>query len=616
MAAVPTLSTRSQVLATAGVMLTLFLAALDQTIVATALPRIVADLNGFEIYAWVTTAYMVASVVVVPVAGKLGDMFGRKPFLLLGMVGFMASSWLCGFAQNMTELVAFRGVQGLFAGALMANTFTVLADLYTVEQRTRIQGLFGAVFGLASVVGPTLGGYLTDNLTWRWVFYVNVPVGILALAVVLTALPFVRSAAGWREIDFPGVLTLAAGIVPLLIGLTITSDHSWTSPEVLGLLTVGAVMLVAFFVVETRFAANPIVPFELFKLNQFRTIIVITFVTAFGMFGTIIYVPLLYQGVLGISATNSGSFLTPLMLGLIVLSSITGQLLTRIRRYRFLGTFGVAVMIFGIWRLTQVVPATSRWTVAADLVIIGSGLGVSFPMTVSVIQAALPRALVGVGTSQVQFWRSFGGTVATAIVGSILTNRLGGHVSSRISDLHLPPRAGAVVGRVGGGNPQQLFDPNNLSRVRGSLPPQLAPVFDQVVGAVRLGLADALHDVFFIVAGILVVALVATLFLREVPIRSHDAEPAATPTRRTAGREPAVRLLLAAAGYVALRRRGTVPPPVVDLLSAVVEDYTARRGAPPTGNMAAQHPQPVGAAPRTDSGNGRYSVTRSGNPSA
>src|SRR5919198_895209 len=195
MVAVSKLSTRTQVLATVGVMLTLFLAALDQTIVSTALPRIVADLNGFEIYAWVTTAYMVASVVVVPVAGKLGDMFGP-------------------------------------------------------------------VFGLASVVGPTLGGYLTDNLTWRWVFYVNVPVGIVALAVVLIALPYVRSAASWREIDFPGVLTLAAGVIPLLIGLTITSDHAWTSPAVLGFLAVGVVMLVVFFVVETRFAANPIVPFE------------------------------------------------------------------------------------------------------------------------------------------------------------------------------------------------------------------------------------------------------------------------------------------------------------------------------------------------------------------
>ncbi|MBO0761840.1 MAG: MFS transporter [Candidatus Dormibacteraeota bacterium] len=615
MAAVPKLSTRSQVLATVGVMLTLFLAAIDQTIVSTALPRIVADLNGFEIYTWVTTAYLVASVVMVPVAGKLGDMFGRKPFLLVGMAGFMASSWLCGFAQNMTELVAFRGVQGLFAGALMANTFTVLADLYTIEQRTRIQGLFGAVFGLASVVGPTLGGYLTDNLSWRWVFYVNVPVGIVALAVVLLALPYVRSAASWREIDFPGAATLAAGIVPLLIGLTITSDHAWTSPEVLSLLAVGAVMLVVFFVVETRVAANPIVPFGLFKLNQFRTIIVVTFITAFGMFGTIIYVPLLYQGVLGISATNSGSFLTPLMLGLIVLSSITGQLLTRIRRYRFLGTFGVAIMIFGIWRLTQVQPDTSRWTVAADLVVIGAGLGVSFPMTVSVIQAALPRALVGVGTSQVQFWRSLGGTVATAVVGSILTNRLGGHVSTRISDLHLPPQAGALVGRIGAGNPQQLFDPNTLSRARGSVPAQLAPVFDQVVGAVRLGLADALHDVFFIVAGILVVALVATVFLREVPIRSREAEPAATPTRRTAGREPAVRLLLAAASYVALRRRGTVPPPVVDLLSAVVDDYTARRGLP-EGRPAGDGAQVPGGAPLAESGNGRYSVSHSRNPSA
>ena len=265
------LSTRQKAFATLGVMLTLLLVALDQTVVGTAMPRIIADLNGLAVYAWVTTAYLVASTVVVPVAGKLGDMFGRKPFMLVGMIGFMAGSWACGFAQNMTELILFRSLQGAFGGILFANTFTVLADIFAdPAQRVRMQGLFGAVFGLSSVIGPTVGGFITDNWGWRWVFYVNIPVGILAVAVTLAALPYVRSKVSWREIDFAGAALLAAGVIPLLIGLSITHDHSWTSPEVLGLLGGAIIALVAFFVVETRWARNPVVPFGLFRNNPVR----------------------------------------------------------------------------------------------------------------------------------------------------------------------------------------------------------------------------------------------------------------------------------------------------------------------------------------------------------
>src|SRR6266545_6254994 len=240
----------ARILATVGVGLAMFLAALDQTIVGTALPRIVGELQGLEFYAWVATAYMVASTTTTPISGKLGDLFGRKPVLLIGILGFVLASALCGQAQNMTELVLFRGVQGLFGGVLFASVFASVADLFDPRTRARVQGVFGGIFGIASIVGPVVGGYLTDNVGWRWVFYVNVPVGLVALAVVFATMPAVAHKASWRDIDFVGAFALAATLVPMLVGFSITRDHEFTSPEVLGLLGLAAVMGVIFFVIE------------------------------------------------------------------------------------------------------------------------------------------------------------------------------------------------------------------------------------------------------------------------------------------------------------------------------------------------------------------------------
>src|SRR5256714_2047124 len=324
-------------------MLALLLAALDQTIVGTAIPRIVADLNGLDRLAWVTTAYLVTSTTMTPIAGKLGDLFGRKPFLLVGMVGFVIMSAVCGLAQDMTELIVARGIQGLFGGVLFATVFTIIGDLFPPSQRGRLAGVFGGVFGLSSIVGPTAGGWITDHWGWRWVFEVNIPVGIVAILVVLAGLPYVRSKASWRDIDFFGAVSLAGGIVPLLVALSITRDHSWGSPEVVGLLAFAALMLAVFVFVEAR-VEHPIVPLHLFKNATFSVSMIVGFLTAFGMFGSILFTPLVFQGVLGISATNSGALITPMMFGLLGASTVTGFVMKQIRYYRFLGTLGVTDM--------------------------------------------------------------------------------------------------------------------------------------------------------------------------------------------------------------------------------------------------------------------------------
>jgi EmrB/QacA subfamily drug resistance transporter len=466
-------SSRTQVvLATVGVALGLLLAALDQTIVGVAMPRIVSELHGLSYYAWVTTAYLITSTALVPVAGKLGDMFGRKPFLIAGMIGFVAASALCGLSQNMVELVLFRGLQGVFAGVLFASTFAVLADVFPPAQRARMSGLFGAVFGLSSVVGPTLGGFLTDGPGWRWVFYVNVPLGIAAVALVAAQLPFVRSAARLRDIDWVGTGLLFAGLTPLLIALSMTRDHAWVSPQVLGLLVFAGIALVAFYFIERR-VEHPVVPFQLFRLNVFAVPAVISFFSGVGMFGAVIFVPLLYQGVLGTSATNAGQLLTPMMLAVVVTATATGALISRIPAYRFLAAGALGAMILGLVLLARVGPGANPLEVTRDIIIVGAGLGVTFPLTLVVIQAGLPHRFIGVGTSQLTFWRSLGGTLGTAILGSILTNRL----------------------------------PIPYS---------------------RLGLANTLHDLFLVAAAVAAVSVIASLFLREVPLtREADSMPAA-----------------------------------------------------------------------------------------
>ncbi len=511
---------RRLVLVTIGVMLALFLAALDQTIVGTALPRIVSELQGLDYYAWVLTAYLVTSTIMTPISGKLGDLFGRKPLLIAGMIGFVLASALCGQARDMVQLVAFRGIQGLFAGVLMSSVFASVADLYPLERRGRVQGVFGGIFGIASVIGPTVGGYLTDNAGWRWVFYVNVPVGVLAILFVLLTMPRVTTSATWRDIDFLGAGALAAGLAPLLIAFSITRDHTWGSPEVLGLLGVAAAVLIGFYFIERR-TDHPIVPFALFKNRTFSVSVITGFLVAVGMFGAIVYVPLIYQGVLGIAATNSGLLITPMMVGLIIGSVISGQLMLRVARYRYIGTVAIALIAIGVYLMSLITPDSHPEEVVRDLVVVGFGVGTTFPLYVNAVQAAVDPQFIGVVTSQIQFFRNVGATIGTAILGSILSQRLPINIAAKIDALNLPPQARAIA-PSGSTNTQTLFDPASLAAARAAVPPQFQQVFDSVIVAVRAGLSTTLHDIFLVAMAGSLIALVASVFLKEVPIRSRS----------------------------------------------------------------------------------------------
>jgi EmrB/QacA subfamily drug resistance transporter len=471
------LSPRARLIATVGAVLALALASIDVSVVSAAMPRIADDLQGLGLYAWPGVSYAVAAAVIVPVAGKLGDMFGRKLIMMAGLIGFTVASFLCGAAQDMPQLVAFRGLQGLFGGILLANVFTLLADVYTAERRAQMMGFFVGAVGLSQVIGPPLGGVITDNWSWRWVFYVNVPLAVVAVVAVMAGVPFVRSSASWRDIDFLGVVLLIAGLVPLLIGLSLAGDGGWNTTVVL-LVAAGVALLVVFFFVETRVAANPIVPFGMFRNNQFAVMAVVAFFSAFAMMGTIFYVPLLYQGVLGVSATHSGSLLIPMMLALMVSSPITGKVLPAMPRYRFLGVLAFAAMSAGMLLLSQVGPESGQVLTVVAMVLIGAGIGIVMPMATTVVQSAVDMKLIGVATSQVQFWRMIAGPVSLAMLGTIMS------------------------GQIGGGAAQTKVSPEVL--------------------------AGAMHDVFLIGALTVAVGFVACFFLKEVSLRQMP-KPGAAP---------------------------------------------------------------------------------------
>ncbi|MCA1738081.1 MAG: DHA2 family efflux MFS transporter permease subunit, partial [Actinobacteria bacterium] len=413
---------RGMTFAMAGLMLALFLVALDQTIVGTALPKIIADLEGFSQYAWVTTAYLLASTSMIPVIGKLGDIYGRKWFILAGIFIFLVGSALCGVAWGMTELIIFRGIQGLGAGFIFSNIFTSIADIFPdPARRAKYQGIFFGVFSLSSVIGPTLGGWITDNLDWRWVFYINLPLGIFSLFV----LPIVLPQSGQRrrvKIDYLGAVTITASVVALLLALSwVGEGYAWDAERVVAGFIISVVLLAAFIPIELR-AAEPVIPLSLFKSRVFTSAALLMFLVGIGMFGIILYTPLFVQGALGKTATGSGTVLTPLVFSMTAVGIVGGQVIARVKRVKPFTLFGTVMMSFGIYLLTTLDTDSTMGTVALFLVVTGLGLGLIMPTATLAVQSTVDKKIIGVATSATQFIRSLGSTVGTAVIGSIVTS--------------------------------------------------------------------------------------------------------------------------------------------------------------------------------------------------
>jgi EmrB/QacA subfamily drug resistance transporter len=420
------LDARQRLITLGGLMLTLLLAAMDQTIVGTAMPRVVANLNGFDRYPWVTTAYLLTSTIAVPVFAKFSDLYGRKWLYLIGLVIFVGSSWLCGAAGNvpipldgMNQLILFRGLQGIGGGAVMGLTFTIIGDLFSPAERGRYQGMFGAVFGLASIVGPLAGGWITDHLSWRWAFYVNAPLGIVALGVLYRTFPFVPPHGSSRTIDWWGLVTLSGWIVPLLLALSQVTEAGWRDPSVQLLMALAIASFTGFIWAERR-AVEPIMPLSLFGIRTIAIASAGVFVLGMSMFGMFVYLPLYLQGVLGMSAAASGTLFVPMIFAMISASVASGQIVSRTGRYKMLAVGGAVMATAGMALLARLGPSGTATTILWCLVVCGFGFGAAQPVYALVVQNSAPHGQLGAATATSQFFRSIGSTIGVAVFGTLL----------------------------------------------------------------------------------------------------------------------------------------------------------------------------------------------------
>jgi len=554
-----------------ALMLTLLLEALDQTVVSTALPKIVASLQGFDRYTWAVTAYTLASTTMIPIVGKLSDQFGRKWFLVVGTAIFLLGSVLAGASQTMNQFIAFRALQGFGAGVGIALVFVLVADMFPPAERVRWQSLFGVVYGFANLVGPTLGGFLTDHgslvgslvtetTRWRWVFYINIPVGIIVLAALLIYLPANISSrsndfTGWaavRRIDFPGAVLSAAATVCLLLGLTwgSASTYEWSSPQVIGILA-AAIVLFGTFIVTERFAVEPILPLDLFRNRVFAVASVLSLLQLMAFVGLIVYLPLFLQGVLGVSATDAGAVITPMTVSSVIGAMLAGLAVNILKRYRLLTILSALIMTAGVFLLSRMTPTTGLLEAVIFMVIAGIGVGPFFFVLTLAAQNALPRIRLGVGTSAIRYLSQLGAVVGVAIVGTVVNNTLASDIARRIpaSVAHQLTPAGLTVAT----NPQVLVNPTYRAAVVRTaqrfaaqsavthVPPgpqhdQIAAsaaaqamqgaqhLLDQVFAALKLSLAFAIQHGFVAVLVFCGAIIVATFFLKDIPMTQQPGE--------------------------------------------------------------------------------------------
>lgn len=487
-------------IALAAVAMTLLFASLGQTIVTTAMPVMVADLGGMDYMTWVITAYLLASTIGAPVAGKLGDLFGRKLIIQIGIFVFLTGATIAGLAQSMGVLIAGRAIQGLGGGGLIVVSMAVVADVLPPRQRGQAQGLMGAVFGVSTVIGPLIGGFLVEMFSWHWIFFANFPIGLLALVVLQAALPKIERNKH-VSLDVAGAFLLATVLsVAVLLSNLGGTVLPWGSVELIGLAVLGLCALAAFVAVENR-AKNPILPMSLFRNNTFLVVNTVGFMVGVAMFGTITFMPLYLQVVQGVSPAISGLFLTPMMIGLIVSSAGAGLIMSRTGRYKWLPVLSTALLAAAMLSLSVLSASSSLWHVAISMVLVGLGLGPVFSIGVAAIQNDIPRDMLGVGTASANMFRLIGGAIGTAAFGALFSSNFARNLAG-----DLPAGAGKGIGSISAEMVSKL--PVDLQR------------------EIFADFSAALHPVFWIASGLAIVACLVSLNLREVPLVESFPEPA------------------------------------------------------------------------------------------
>jgi EmrB/QacA subfamily drug resistance transporter len=523
-----------------ALLLGMLLAALDQTIVATALPTIAGDLHGLSHISWVVTAYLLASTVSTPLWGKLGDLYGRKVFFEASIVIFLIGSALCGLAHSMLELIAFRAIQGVGGGGLLTGAQTIVADVVPARERGRYQGLFGSVFGVTSVLGPLIGGFFVDNFSWRWVFYVNIPIGVIALAVVAAVLPgHLRRAQ--HKIDYLGTALLAGAATSVVLFTSLGgTTYAWGSAPIFIFAAAAVVCTVLFVWAESR-AAEPVVPLHLFRNRVFSAASAIGFVVGFALFGAIAYLPQYMQIVKGVSPTVSGLRLLPLMAGLLTTSIVSGRLVSKWGRYRIFPIIGTAVMTVGLYLLSHLGVTTSVWLSSLYMLVLGAGIGMSLQVLVVAVQNAVSYADLGAATGGATFFRSIGGSFGTAIFGAVFSNILAGDLVAALHGLSLPP---------------------GVTAASGASPAVLAHLPAAVHLGYITGYATALRTVFLVAVPFGVLAFALSWTLKDIPLRTTTGSPdpadTLAPTSRPTIRTSDQEMERALTSLLSRQRRGEV----------------------------------------------------------
>jgi EmrB/QacA subfamily drug resistance transporter len=514
-----------------AILLGMFLAALDQTIVGPVLPRIVTELKGADYYTWVVTIFLVTSTITVPIYGKLSDLYGRRPMLLFGITLFLVGSALSGLSQTMWQLILFRGIQGLGAGAIFPIALAVIGDLFTPAERGKYQGLFGAVFGIAFLIGPGLGGFLTDSFSWHWVFFVNLPIGLVALAVIGGLLPNIKGRRRDIRIDYLGVVTLTLGLMPILVGLTVAETSQWSDPAVWGSIVAGVVFLVIFVLVEAR-AAEPIIPLHLFRIRTFSASMGAIFLATFGFGAAIIFLPLYFQIVEGASATASGYKLLPFLGGLIISSIASGIIVSRTGRYKLVVLAGLVILAIGLGLMTNLRADTPDLMLSGWMFVAGFGVGPTFAVFTIIVQNAVPFSELGAATADLTLFRQIGTTMGLTLAFTFFRDNLTWGL------LHDQIVAAGAPAALVPTSPPPGFDLGSLTSVTSSgdplafltqLPAQLQQVFIQ---GFHQAFTIALANSMLLGVGAAVLAVVVSLLLREVPLRGHFGAESGTDRRR------------------------------------------------------------------------------------